>query len=94
MVRSSAASASSRTHDAGAIEHHRAPWPPSVIWSHGSTVQCPSTHACPAIASQATPHAPQFWGSLIVFTSHPSEVLPLQSARPFAQRCLHLPNEQ
>ncbi len=51
--------------------------------AHVPTAQRPATHAAVAFASmQRLPHAPQFTGSVAVFTSQPSVSMPLQLPNP------------
>ena len=53
---------------------------------HVPMVQAPVLHAAVALARvQAAWHEPQFDAFVARFTSHPSDAMPLQSAKPMLQ---------
>ena len=56
--------------------------------------QIPPEHADTALAKAHTmPHEPQFITDVLIFVSHPSAVIPLQSTNPFAQLIIFILSE-
>jgi len=54
--------------------------------SQKEMTQTPPEHAETALAKLHTiPHEPQFVTDVLMFVSHPSDIIPLQSTNPFAQ---------
>jgi hypothetical protein len=61
--------------------------------THDTIEQTPATHAEVAFGSEhAFPHIPQFAKFVFRFTSHPSVLFPLQSAKPLIQVYEQIPD--
>ena len=70
---------------------HAAHVPPQFCWPAGHA-HTPAMHAMPPV--HATPHAPHALPLDVRSTSHPSDAVRLQSAKPVAQRNEHVPAAQ